>query len=107
MRRQLRTLIIHREAMWRTLFHLLSISAVGTHGSYRIHGTSTNAGNGGTLAMRATYHLGGTVVELDEDFSFSPGNFAFGFSLVSDAGYQFDPNCTVGTQWHVLGTGCS
>ena len=90
-----------------SLFHLVSISAVGQEGSYRIHGTATNAGNGGTLAMRATYHLGGTVVEFDEDFNFSPGNFAFGFSLASDVGYQFDPSCTAGTQWHVLGTSCS
>lgn len=90
-----------------SLFHLVSISAVGQEGSYRIHGTATNGGNGGTLAMRATYHLAGTVVEFDEDFNFSPGNFAFGFSLTSDVGYQFDPACTAGTQWHVLGTSCS
>jgi len=90
-----------------SMFHLLSISAVGTNGSYRIDGTATNAGNGGTLAMRATYHVTGTVVEFDEDFNFSPGNFAFGLSLVGDVGYQFDPSCTAGSQWHVLGMSCS
>lgn len=88
-------------------FHLVGISTVGQEGSYRIHGTVTNAGNGGTLAMRATYHLVGTVVEFDEDFNFSVGNFAFGFTLTSDAGYQYDPNCTAGAKWHVLGTKCS
>jgi len=99
-------LMIHRGHV-ASLFHLVSISAVGTGGSYRIHGTATNAGNGGTLAMRATYHLPGTVIEFDEDFNFSPGNFAFGFSLTSDAGYQFDSTCAAGTKWHVLGTNCS
>lgn len=99
-------LTIHRGHV-ASLFHLLSISAVGKEGSYRIDGTATNAGNGGTLAMRATYHVTGTVVEFDEGFNFSPGSFAFGLSLVGDVGYQFDPNCTAGTQWHVLGTSCS
>ncbi len=97
---------IHRGHV-ASLFHLVSISAVGTDGSYRIDGTSTNAGNGGTLAMRATYHIRGTVIEFDEDFNFSPGNFAFGISLANDVGYQYDPTCTAGTMWHVLGSSCS
>ena len=89
------------------LFHLVSISTVGPEGSYRIHGTATDSGTGGPLAMRATYHLVGTVVEFDESFNFTPGNFNFGFTLVGDAGYQFNPNCTAGSQWYVLGMGCS
>ena len=97
---------IHRGHV-ASLFHLLSISVVGTDGSYRIDGTATNAGTGGTLAMRATYHVTGTVVEFDESFTFSPGNFEVGLSLVGDVGYQFDPSCTAGSQWHVLGMSCS
>lgn len=89
------------------LFHLLSISAVGTGGSYRIDGTKTNAGNGGTLSSHGNYHMNGTVVEFDESFNFAPGNIAFGFTLTTDAGYQFDPSCTAGSQWHVLGMSCS
>ncbi len=89
-----------------SLFHLLSISAMGQHGSYRIDGTGTNSGNGGTLATRMTYHVRGTVVEFDEDFNFSPGSFEFGINLMADAGYQFDPNCTAGSQWHVFGSNC-
>ncbi len=97
---------IHRGHLGQ-VFHLLSISAVGSGGSYRIDGTATNAGSGGTLASRGTYHVVGTVVEFDENFNFSPGNVAFGFTLASDAGYQFDPGCSSGSQWHVLGMGCS
>lgn len=87
------------------LFHLMSISAVGSGGSYRLAGTETNSG-GNMLASVGNYHVAGMVVEFDEDNNFSQGNFAFGMTLVADAGYQFDPNCTAGTQWHVLGSHC-
>ena len=39
-------------------FHLLSISAVGAGGSYRISGTTTNSG-GSTLTTHGNYHLAG------------------------------------------------
>jgi len=87
------------------LFHLMSISAVGSGGSYRLAGTETNSG-GSLLASVGNYHVAGTVVEFDENDPFSPSKFAFGITLVADAGYQFDPNCTAGTQWHVLGSHC-
>lgn len=87
------------------LFHLVSVSAVGTGGSYRIAGTSTSSG-GGTLSLYSQYHLVGTVVEFDESNNFSPGNIAFSFSLTADSGYQFNPNCSGGYQWTVLGQGC-
>jgi len=87
------------------LFHLVSISAVAAGGSYRLDGVTTNS-SGSTLSSVGNYHLAGTVVEFDEDNTFSPGNFAFGITLVADAGYQFDPNCTAGTMWHVLGSNC-
>ncbi len=88
------------------LFHLLSLSAVGAGGSYRIDGTKTNSG-GSLLTSHGNYHLVGTVVEVDEGNNFSPGNIVFGFTLSSDAGYQFDPTCSAGSQWHVLGSSCS
>lgn len=95
---------IHRGHV-SNLFHLLSISAVGDGGSYRIDGVNTNSG-GNRLASRGNYHLAGTVVEVAESNNFSSGNYEFGFTLVADAGYQFDPNCAAGSQWHVLGASC-
>jgi len=98
-------LLIHRGHVGG-VFHLVSISAMGAGGSYRIDGTRTNSG-GGTLTSRGNYHVTGTVVEFDEDNSFSPGSFAFGFTLTTDAGYQYNPLCSGGSQWHALGAGCS
>ncbi len=88
------------------LFHLVSISALGDGGSYRIDGTTTNSG-GGRLTSHGNYHLVGTPVEFDESNNFSPGNHDFDFTLANDAGYQFDPDCTTGSQWAVLGTSCA
>lgn len=87
------------------LFHLVSISAVGSGGSYRIASTTTNSG-GGTLALYSQYHIVGTVVDFDEGNSFSQSNITFSISLTSDSGYQFNPNCSGGYQWTVLGQGC-
>ena len=88
------------------LFHLLSVSAMGAGGSYEIDGTNTNSG-GDTLTSVGNYHLVGTLVQFDEENNFSSGNVSFGVNLASDAGYQFDPNCTAGARWHVLGMSCS
>lgn len=87
------------------LFHLLSLSADDAGGSYAIDGAPTNAG-GGTLALHARYHLTGTTVELDEDDPFVPLNAEKQFAMTADAGYQFDPDCTTGSQWRVISSGC-
>ena len=89
-----------------TLFRLVSLSAVGDGGSYRIDGTTTNSG-GNRLASHGNYHIVGTPVELDEANNFSAGNYEFDFTLTSDSGYQFDPDCSAGFQWNILGTSCS
>ncbi|MEX0829701.1 MAG: prepilin-type N-terminal cleavage/methylation domain-containing protein [Nitrospirales bacterium] len=86
------------------LFHLLSLSADGAGGSYRVdNGTSVNAG-AGTLASRVTYHITGTSVELDEAPTFGTADTQF--TLTTDAGYRFDPDCTSGSQWRVISSGC-
>ena len=89
-----------------SLFHLVSISAVGDGGSYRIDGTTTNSG-GSRLTSHGNYHLIGTPIEFDESNNFSPGTYDFGFTLTSDAGYQLDPDCAVGSQWNALGSTCT
>ena len=89
-----------------SLFHLVSVSAVGDGGSYRIDGTATSSG-GGRLTSHGNYHLVGTPLELDEADTFSPGNSELDFTLTSDAGYQFDPDCSVGSRWNALGTTCT
>jgi prepilin-type N-terminal cleavage/methylation domain-containing protein len=86
------------------LFHLLSLSADGAGGSYRVdNGTPVNAG-GGILASRVTYHITGTPLALDEASTF--GTAETQFTLTTDAGYQFDPDCTSGSQWRVISSGC-
>ncbi len=85
------------------LFHLLSLSADGAGGSYAVDGTSTNSG-GGTLAAHIRYHVVGTTVALDEANTF--GTAETQFTLVSEAGYQFDPDCPNGSQWRVISSGC-
>jgi len=87
------------------MFHLVSLSAIGDGGSFRIHGTKTSSG-GARLASRGSYHLAGTAIEMDEADTFDPGNYEVGFTLTYDAGYQFDPTCSAGSQWHVLGDSC-
>ncbi|GJL54776.1 MAG: hypothetical protein NPIRA02_19080 [Nitrospirales bacterium] len=96
---------IHRGHVAK-LFHLVSLSAVGDGGSYRINGTVTSSG-GGRLTSRGNYHLPGTSIELDEADTFSAGNSELDFTLTSDAGYQFDPDCPIGSQWNALGSTCT
>ncbi len=88
------------------MFHLVSVSAVGDGGSFQIDGTATSSG-GGRITSLGNYHLVGTPIELDEADTFSTGNAEIDFTLTSDAGYQFDPNCTTGSQWNALGTTCT
>ena len=85
------------------LFHLLSLSADGAGGSYTVDGTAVDSG-GGTLAARTTYHISGTPVALDEASTF--GTAETQFTLTMDAGYQFDPDCSAGSQWRVISSGC-
>ena len=88
------------------MFYLVSLSAVGNGGSYSIDGNKTNS-NPGSFPSYSNYHLRGTVVELSEDSSFGSGSgVTVSFSLANDVGFQFDPNCTAGSQWHVLGANC-
>ena len=95
---------IYRGHMGR-LFHLVSVSAVGDGGSYRIDGTATNSG-GGRLTSYGNYHLVGTPIELDEADTFSNGNSELNFTLTFDAGYQFNPDCYAGSRWNALGSTC-
>ena len=87
------------------LFHLLSLSTDGAGGSYAIgSGTPINSG-GGTLAAHTGYHITGTTVALDEaDIFFSPPEKQF--VMTAEAGYQFDPDCTSGSKWRVISSGC-
>lgn len=85
------------------LFHLLSLSADGAGGSYTIDGTATNAG-AGTLALHTRYHMTGTTVALDEANTFVTAETQF--TMTGEAGYQFDPDCTSGSQWRVISSGC-
>ena len=85
------------------LFHLLSLSADGTGGSYAIDGTSINSG-GGTLAPHVRYHVTGTTVELDEANVFVTAETQF--TMTTEAGYHFDPDCAIGSQWRVINSGC-
>lgn len=87
------------------LFHLLSLSADGPGGSYRIDPTSTPIEAGvGSLTAHIRYHVTGTTVALDEDDTFSLAETQF--TMAADAGYQFDPDCTSGSQWRVISSGC-
>ncbi len=88
------------------MFHLVSVSALGDGGSFRIDGTPTSSG-GGRITSQGNYHLVGTPLELDEAGTFSVGNSEVNFTLTSDAGYQFDPECTTGSQWNALGSTCT
>ena len=88
------------------MFHLVSVSAVGDGGSYQVNGTAISSG-GGRITSRGNYHLVGTFIELDEADTFSAGNAEVNFTLTSDAGYQFDPDCTTGFQWNALGSTCT
>lgn len=85
------------------LFHLLSLSADGAGGSYAIDGTPTDSG-GGTLLPHIRYHLLGTTIELDEANTF--GLPETQFTMTSEAGYQFDPDCAPGAQWRIISSGC-
>ncbi len=85
------------------LFHLLSLSADGAGGSYAVDGIPTNSG-GGTLAAQIRYHITGTTVALDEANTF--GTPEIQFTMTAAAGYQFDPDCPLGSQWRVISSGC-
>ncbi|MEC4680939.1 MAG: prepilin-type N-terminal cleavage/methylation domain-containing protein [Nitrospirota bacterium] len=85
------------------LFHLLSLSADGAGGSYAVDGTPINSG-GGTLASQIRYHITGTTVALDEANTF--GTAEIQFTMTAAAGYQFDPDCPLGSQWRVISSGC-
>ena len=85
------------------LFQLLSLSSDGAGGSYSIDGTSVSSG-GGTLAAHIRYHVIGTPVALDEANTF--GTAETQFTMVTEAGYQFDPDCPNGSQWRVISSGC-
>ncbi len=85
------------------LFHLLSLSTDGPGGSYAVDGTFVNAG-GGTLAAHIRYHVTGTPVALDEANTF--GTAETQFTMVTEAGYQFDPDCPDGSKWRVISSGC-
>jgi len=99
-------LLIYRGTI-KPLLYLVSLSAVGEGGSYRIDGNKTSAGGSGTLATYGQYHLKGSLVELSEDDNFGGGSgVTISFTLTADAGYQWDPNCSDGTKWHVLGAKC-
>jgi prepilin-type N-terminal cleavage/methylation domain-containing protein len=94
---------IHRRHVSH-LFHLLSLSADGPGGSYAIdNGTSVDS-SGGILAAHTGYHITGTTVALDEANVFSTAENQF--VMTAEAGYQFDPDCTSGSQWRVISSGC-
>jgi len=86
------------------LFHLLSLSTDGAGGSYAI-GSGTPIDSGGlTLAAHTGYHITGTTVALDEDDFFLTAEKQF--VMTAEAGYQFDPDCTSGSKWRVISSGC-
>jgi prepilin-type N-terminal cleavage/methylation domain-containing protein len=86
------------------LFHLLSLSTDGAGGSYSIDvGPPINSG-GFTLAAHTRYHITGTTVALDEADFFLTAEKQF--VMTAEAGYQFDPDCTIGSQWRVISSGC-
>ena len=99
-------LIIYRGTI-RPLLYLVSLSAVGSGGSFQIDGKKTNNFGNGSPSPYGQYHLKGTLVELSEDNSFGSGSgVTISFTLTADAGFQWDPNCSAGTKWHVLGAKC-
>ena len=85
------------------LFQLLSLSANGVGGSYMIDGFSTDSG-GGALVSHIGYHVSGTTIGLDEADTFSVPESQF--SLTADAGFQFDPDCPIGSKWRIISSGC-
>ena len=94
---------IHRSQVSH-LFHLLSLSTDGAGGSYSIGiGPPINSG-GFTLAAHTRYHITGTTVALDEADFFLTAEKQF--VMTAEAGYQFDPDCTGGSQWRVISSGC-
>jgi len=94
----------------KPLLYLVSLSAVqggGAGGSFRIDGTQTNNFGNGPSATHSQYHLKGTFVELSEIAGFGSGaGTTISFALTADVGYQWDPDCSAGTKWHVLGAKC-
>lgn len=85
------------------LFHLLSLSANGAGGSYAIDGSQTASG-GGTLVRHIRYHLSGSAISLDEANTFSVPETQF--TLSTEAGFQFDPDCAAGSKWRINSSGC-
>ena len=86
------------------LFHLLSLSADGPGGSYAIDGGAPINAGAGTLAPHTRFHLSGTPVELDEANIFVTPETQI--TLTNEAGYQYDPDCAVGSQWRIISSGC-
>ena len=85
------------------LFQLLSLSATGVGGSYAVDGVPTDSGSG-TLVPHIRYHLMGTTIGLDEANNFSIPETQF--TMTAEAGFQFDPDCTAGSKWRILSSGC-
>jgi len=86
-----------------SLFHQLTVTAVGAGASYQIMGTSTNSG-GGTLATHTKYHLRGTLVGFDEANAYATPEVQF--ALTTNTAYWFDPRCLLGKQWNSFPTNC-
>ena len=84
-------------------FHLVSLSAIGAGGSYQIDGTTTDSG-GGSLTLYNRYHVIGTPVNLDAADPYATPDVQL--NLTSDAGYQFEPDCSGAPKWLVQGTAC-
>ena len=85
-------------------FHLVSLSAIGAGGSYQIDGTTTSS-SGGTLTLYNRYHVVGTPVNLDVADPYATPDVQL--NLTSDAGYQFEPDCSGAPKWLVQGTACT
>ncbi|MDR4486683.1 MAG: hypothetical protein R3B83_04040 [Nitrospirales bacterium] len=77
--------------IWDTSFHLLEVSGSGAGGSYMVNGSPTNSG-GALLSTHLRYHLAGTSIGLDENNTY--GTPELQVALTTDAGYQFDPDCS-------------
>ena len=93
---------IHRGHLGH-LFHLLSLSANGAGGSYAVDGSPTDSG-GSMLVPHTRYHFSGTTISLDEANTFNVPEIQF--TLTTEAGFQFDPDCATGSKWRINNSGC-
>jgi prepilin-type N-terminal cleavage/methylation domain-containing protein len=85
------------------MFHLLSLSAKGPGGSYKIDQTAIDSG-GGTLPPHLRYHLTGTPVGLDEADTYGVPETQF--TMTAESGFRFDMDCAAGSKWRVISSGC-